>query len=157
MAFATLLILPASLAGGVVAASLVNGSLSIAALFGLLPVLGIAARNSIMLISHYQNLEIEEGKPFGPELVLRGSRERVAPTLMTALTTALAVLPFVVTGNIAGQEIVSPMGIVILGGLVTSTIVNLFALPALYLRFGASREPELGFQRADVPAVAADD
>jgi Cu/Ag efflux pump CusA len=157
MAFATLLILPASLAGGVVAASLVNGSLSVAALFGLLPVLGIAVRNSIMLISRYQNIEIEEGKPFGPELVLRGSRERVAPTLMTALTTAFAVLPFVVTGNIPGQEIVFPMGIVILGGLVTSTIVNLFALPALYLRFGASREPELGFQRADVPAVAADD
>jgi Cu/Ag efflux pump CusA len=157
MAFANLLILPASLAGGVVAASLVNGSLSVAALFGLLPVLGIAARNSIMLISHYQNIEIEEGKPFGPELVLRGSRERVAPTLMTALTTALAVLPFVVTGNIPGQEIVSPMGIVILGGLVTSTLVNLFALPALYLRFGSSREPELGFQRTDVPAIAADD
>ena len=157
MAFATLLMLPASLAGGVVAASLVNGSLSVAALFGLLPVLGIAARNSIMLISHYQNLEIEEGKPFGPELVLRGSLERVAPTLMTALTTALAVLPFVITGNIPGQEIVFPMGIIILGGLVTSTIVNLFALPALYLRFGASREPELGFQRGDVPAVAADD
>jgi CzcA family heavy metal efflux pump len=157
MAFATLLILPASLAGGVVAASLTNSSLSVAALFGLLPILGIAARNSIMLISHYQHIEIEEGKPFGPELVLRGSRERVAPTLMTALTTGLAVLPFVLTGNIPGQEIVFPMGIVILGGLVTSTLVNLFALPALYLRFGASREPELGFQRADVPAVAADD
>jgi Cu/Ag efflux pump CusA len=157
MALATLFILPASLAGGVVAASLTNSSLSVAALFGLLPILGIAARNAIMLISHYQHIEIEEGKPFGPELVLRGSRERVAPTLMTALITALAVLPFVVTGNIPGQEIVFPMGIVILGGLVTSTIVNLFALPALYLRFGASREPELGFQRADVPAVAADD
>ena len=157
MAFATLLILPASLAGGVVAASLTNSSLSVAALFGLLPILGIAARNSIMLISHYQHIEIEEGKSFGPELVLRGSRERVAPTLMTALTTGLAVLPFVLTGNIPGQEIVFPMGIVILGGLVTSTLVNLFALPALYLRFGASREPELGFQRADVPAVAADD
>ncbi|HEX9388767.1 MAG TPA: efflux RND transporter permease subunit [Anaerolineales bacterium] len=157
MAIATLLILLASLAGGVVAASLTNSSLSVAALFGLLPILGIAARNSIMLISHYQHIEIEEGKPFGPELVLRGSRERVAPTLMTALTTGLAVLPFVLTGNIPGQEIVFPMGIVILGGLVTSTLVNLFALPALYLRFGASRESELGFQRADVPAVAAYD
>jgi Cu/Ag efflux pump CusA len=156
MAIATLLILPASLAGGVVAASLTNSSLSIAALFGLLPILGIAARNSIMLISHYQHIEIEEGKPFGPELVLRGSRERVAPILMTALTTALAVLPFVITGNIPGQEIVFPIGIVILGGLVTSTFVNLFALPALYLRFGASREPELRFQPTDIPAVATD-
>lgn len=157
MAFATLLVLPASMAGGVVAASLMNESLSVAALFGLLPVLGIAARNSIMLISRYQNIEVEEGKPFGVELVMRGSRERVAPTLMTALITGLAVLPFVMTGNIPGQEIVFPMGIVILGGLVTSTLVNLFALPALYLRFGASREPELGFQRAEIPAVAADD
>jgi Cu/Ag efflux pump CusA len=157
MALATLLILPASLAGGVVAASLIHGSLSAAALFGLLPVLGIAGRNSIMLISRYQNIEVEEGKPLGPELVLRGSRERVAPTLMTALITGLAVLPFVITGNIPGQEIIFPMGIIILGGLVTSTLVNLFALPALYLRFGASREPELSFQRADVPAVAADD
>jgi Cu/Ag efflux pump CusA len=157
MAFTTLLVLPASLAGGMVAASLINGSLSVAAMFGLLPVLGIAARNSIMLISHYQNIEIEEGKPFGPELVLRGSRERVAPTLMTALTTGLAVLPFVITGNIPGQEIVFPMGIVMVGGLVTSTLVNLFALPALYLRFGSSREPELGFQRVEAPAIAADD
>ncbi len=74
MAFATLLVLPASLAGGVVAASLTNSSLSVAALFGLLPILGIAARNSLMLISHYQHIEIEEGKPFGRELVLRGSR-----------------------------------------------------------------------------------
>ncbi|HXD09126.1 MAG TPA: efflux RND transporter permease subunit, partial [Anaerolineales bacterium] len=156
MAFATLLVLTASLAGGVVTASLVNSSLSVAALFGLLPILGIAARNSMMLISHYQHIETEEGKPFGLELVLRGSIERVAPTLMTAVTTGLAVLPFVLTGNIPGQEIVFPMGIVILGGLVTSTIASVFLLPALYLRFGASREPELSFQRADIPAVAAD-
>lgn len=156
MAFAILMILPASLAGGVAAATLINGTLSVAALFGLLPILGIAARNSIMLISHYQHIELEEGKPFGPELVLRGSRERVVPILMTALTTGLAILPFALSGNIPGQEIVFPMAIVILGGLVTSTLVNLFALPALYLRFGASREPELGFQAADVPAVATD-
>jgi len=156
MAFATLLVLTASLAGGVVAASLVNSSLSVAALFGLLPILGITARNSMMLISHYQHIEMEEGKPFGPELVLRGSLERIAPTLMTAVTTGLAVLPFVITGNIPGQEIVFPMGIVILGGLVTSTLASVFVLPALYLRFGASREPELSFQRADIPAVAAD-
>ena len=140
MAFANLLILPASLAGGVVAASLVNGSLSVAALFGLLPVLGIAARNSLMLISHYQNIEIEEGKPFGPELVLRGSRERVAPTLMTALTTGLALVPLVLAGDIPGQEIEYPMAIVILGGLVTSTLLNLLVVPALYLRFGKPRQ-----------------
>ncbi|HLO33001.1 MAG TPA: efflux RND transporter permease subunit [Anaerolineales bacterium] len=156
MAFANLLILTAALVGGLLAAFLTGGTLSLASLFGLLTILGIAARNSIMLINHYQRLEQEEGKPFGPELVLRGSQERVAPTLMTALTTGLAVLPFVIFGNIPGQEIVYPMAVIILGGLVTSTWLNLFALPALYLRFGASREADLGFQRVDLPAVATD-
>jgi Cu/Ag efflux pump CusA len=157
MAFVNLLILPAALAGGVIAAILTNGTLSVASLFGLLAVLGIAARNSVMLITHYQNLELEDGEAFGPELVLRGSRERAVPTLMTALTTGLALLPFVIFGNIPGQEIVSPMAIIILGGLVTSTWLNLFAMPALYLRFGASREPELGLHpAAEAPAAATD-
>lgn len=156
MAFVNFLILPAALAGGVLAAFLTNGTLSVVALFGLLAVLGIAARNSIMLIAHCQQLEVD-GEAFGPELVLRGSRERVTPTLMTALTTGLALLPFVLFGNIPGHEIVSPMAIVILGGLVTSTWLNLFAMPALYLRYGASREADLGFQPvAESPAIAAD-
>jgi Cu/Ag efflux pump CusA len=158
MAAMTLVSLAAALAGGLLAAFLINGTLSsVVSLFGLLPVLGIAARNGVMLISHYQHIELVEGKPFGPELVLRGSRERLAPTLITALTTAFALLPFMLFGNIPGLEIVHPMAFVILGGLVTSTLVNLFALPALYLRFGAGREAELGFQRADLPAVASDD
>jgi Cu/Ag efflux pump CusA len=156
VAFANLLILPAALAGGVIAAILTNGTLSVASLFGLLAVLGIAARNSIMLITHYQNLELEHGQAFGPELVLRGSRERAVPTLMTALTTGLALLPFVLFGNIPGHEIVAPMAIVILGGLVTSTWLNLFVMPALYLRFGASRESELGLQPAAEAPAAAD-
>jgi Cu/Ag efflux pump CusA len=75
---------------------------------------------------------------------------------MTALATGLALLPFVIFGNIPGHEIVRPIAIVTLGGLVTSTWLNLFAMPGLYLRFGASREADLGFQRADVPALAAD-
>jgi Cu/Ag efflux pump CusA len=122
----------------------------------LLVILGIATRNSIILISHYRVLEDQEGEPFGLGLILRGSRERVAPTLMTALTTGLVLLPFVLFGNIPGLEIVYPMAIAILGGLVTSTLFNLLALPGLYLRFGASREADLGFQRSDLP-VAADD
>ena len=107
-----------------------------------------------MLISHYQHLEEQEGEAFGPELVLRGARERLAPIVMTALTTALALLPFVLFGNIPGHEIVRPMAIVILGGLVTSTLLNLFVLPALYLRFGASREPILGCSAP--PCIAGD-
>jgi Cu/Ag efflux pump CusA len=89
-----------------------------------------------MLISHYQHLEDEEGEPFGQELVIRGARERIAPIMMTALTAGLALVPLVIAGNTPGHEIEHPMAIVILGGLVTSTLVNLFIVPALYLVFG---------------------
>jgi Cu/Ag efflux pump CusA len=159
MAIANLLVLIASLAGGVLAAFLAGGALSLAALFGLLAVFGLAARNSIMLVTHYQRLELENGESFGPDLILHGARERVTPTLVTALTTGLALLPFALFGNIPGHEVISPMAIVILGGLVTSTLISLFAMPALYLRFGASREPDLGFQPVagvDMSASAAD-
>ena len=76
---------------------------------------------------------------FGPELVIRGAKERIAPIMMTALTTALALVPLIAAGNIAGQEIEYPMGVVILGGLISSTLINLFVVPSLYLRFGRSR------------------
>jgi Cu/Ag efflux pump CusA len=85
-------------------------------------VLGIAARNDIMLVSHYRHLETEEGQPFGKDLVLRGSEERLAPILMTALATWLALLLIVVGGNKPGHEIEHQMAVVILCGLVTSTI-----------------------------------
>jgi Cu/Ag efflux pump CusA len=157
MAFVTLLLLLAALAGGLLAAILANGTLSIASLFGLLAVLGIAARNAIALINHYQHLEMERGETFGSDMVLRGSRDRVTPTVMTALTTSLVLLPFVLLGNAPGLEIVHPMAIIVVGGLIVSTLLNLVALPALYLRYGASREVDLGLQpAADLPAVAAD-
>ncbi len=92
-----------------------------------------------MLVSHYRHLETEEGQPFGKDLVLRGSEERLAPILMTALATGLALLPIVVSGNRPGHEIEHPLAVVILGGLVTSTILNLFLMPALYLRYGRSQ------------------
>jgi CzcA family heavy metal efflux pump len=153
LAAAVLVTLPAALAGGVLAAFLGGGGLlSLGLLAGLLTILGIALRNSTMLISHYQHLEEQEGETFGPSLVLRGAQERLAPILMTALATGLALLPFVIFGNIPGHEIVRPIAIVVLGGLVTSTLLNLFILPALYLRFGASREPDLGL--LPVPAVS---
>jgi Cu/Ag efflux pump CusA len=87
-------------------------------------------------VNHYQHLQDVEAQPFGPELVLRGSRERLAPILMTALATGLALVPLVISGEIPGAEIEYPMAIVILGGLVTSTLLNLFLVPTLYLRFG---------------------
>jgi CzcA family heavy metal efflux pump len=131
--------LPFALIGGVAAAILTGGVLSLGSLIGFITVLGIAARNGIMLVSHYRHLETEEAQPFGKDLVLRGSEERLAPILMTALATGLALLPIVVSGNKPGHEIEHPLAVVILGGLVTSTILNLFLMPALYLRFGKSK------------------
>jgi Cu/Ag efflux pump CusA len=103
-----------------------------------LTVLAITVRQAIMLISDYQKFRRQEGATFGPELVLRGIRDRAAPILMTAIVTALAVLPFLVFGNLPGHEILRPMAVVILGGLVTATSYVLCMVPALYLRFGAS-------------------
>jgi Cu/Ag efflux pump CusA len=139
LATMSFLSLPVAMVGGVLAAYYTSGVLSLGSLVGFLTILGIAARNGIMLISHYQHLEEQEGQPFGRELVLRGSRERVAPIMMTALTAGLALVPLVIAGNIPGHEIEHPMAIVILGGLVTSTLVNLFIVPGLYLRFGKGK------------------
>jgi len=118
-----------------------GGILSLGSLVGFVTVLGIAARNGIMLVSHYRHLEEEEGEPFGPGLVIRGSEERLAPILMTALATGLALVPLALAGTKPGHEIEHPMAVVILGGLVTSTVLNLFLMPALYLAFGHSRRP----------------
>jgi Cu/Ag efflux pump CusA len=137
------LTLPSALVGGVLAAFFSIGVISLGALVGFLTVFGIAARNSILLIDHCQHLERYEGETFGPGLVLRGARERLAPILMTAITTGVALVPLVVVGDIPGHEIEYPMAVVILGGLVTSTLINLFVVPSLYLRFGAGVAPEM--------------
>ena len=89
-----------------------------------------------MLVSHYRHLEGEEAMPFGPDLAIRGAEERLAPILMTALVTGLALVPIIAGGDRSGHEIEHPMAVVILGGLVTSTVLNLFLLPAIYLRYG---------------------
>ena len=139
MAFLTL---PVALAGGVLAA-LINGSeLSLGALVGLLALLGIAARNALLFIRHFQNLERYEGEVFGRELVQRGAQDRVGPTLTTAAILIVASLVFIVLGPRPGLEILSPMAVVLLGGLVTTTAVALIVLPVLYLRFG-ERQPAL--------------
>jgi Cu/Ag efflux pump CusA len=91
------------------------------------------------MVSHFQHLERVEGVPFGPALVIQGAKERLAPVLMTALAAALAVIPLIVAGNVAGQEIEYPMAFVILGGLITATMLNLILMPVIYLRFGKSR------------------
>ena len=131
--------LPFALVGGVMAVALTGGVLSLGSLVGFVTVIGIAARNGIMLLSHYRHLEREEGMAFGRDLVLRGAEERLVPILMTAACAGLALVPLIVAGNAPGHEIEHPMAIVILGGLISSTVLNLFLMPALYARFGQER------------------
>jgi CzcA family heavy metal efflux pump len=133
--------LPIALVGGVLAAYFFgDGVISLGSLVGFLTVFGIVARNGIMLISHAQHLEHQEGMRFGPELVMRAAKERLVPIMMTVLTTGLALIPLVAAGSIPGQEIEYPMALVILGGLITATLLNLFVVPSLYLRFAKSRK-----------------
>jgi len=136
VALLVFLTIPFALIGGVAGVLLTGGVLSLGALVGFVTVLGIAARNGIMLVSHYRHLEQVEGMPFGEELVLRGTEERLVPILMTALATGLALLPIALGGTRPGYEIEHPLAVVIVGGLLTSTVLNLLLVPALYLRYG---------------------
>jgi CzcA family heavy metal efflux pump len=142
LAILSFLTLPSALVGGILAAWATTGVISLGSLVGFFTVLGIAARNGIMMINHFQHLETVEGEPFGPGLVIRGAKERLSPILMTALATGLALVPLAIAGDLPGHEIEHPLAIVILGGLVTSTLLNLFVLPSLYLRFGRSMRAE---------------
>jgi CzcA family heavy metal efflux pump len=141
LAVLAMVTLPSALVGGVIGAYLGDGIISLGSMVGFLTILGIAARNSIMLIDHFQHLERFEGEKFGPGLVLRGARERLSPIMMTTLTTIVAVLPLVVAGSIPGHEVEHPMAIVILGGMITSTLLNLFVVPSMYLRYAANGRP----------------
>jgi CzcA family heavy metal efflux pump len=142
LALVAFVTLPMALVGGVLAAFAGGSTLSLGALIGFLALLGVTARSGILLLKHYQHLEQHGGEPFGPGLVLRGTREQCAPIVMTATTIGVVLVPLVLFGAMAGIEIVHPMAIVILGGLVTSTLLTLFVVPALYLRFGRSPEPD---------------
>jgi len=137
--------LPASIAGGVLAASAGGGVISLGSIVGFLAVLGIAARNGVLLIHHYQHLEGQEKVPFGLDLVLRGARERMLPILTSSAAIIAALLPIVVSGQIPGLEIVRPTAIVILGGLVASTLYTLFVIPALYLVLGGGAESQVDY------------
>ena len=130
--------LPLALIGGIAAVLATGAVISVGSLIGFITLFGIATRNGLMMVSHYEHLQNEEGASF-EEAVVRGSLERLSPVLMTALTAALALLPLVLAGGQPGNEIQSPMGIVILGGLLTSTALNMIVLPALYSRFGRAR------------------
>jgi CzcA family heavy metal efflux pump len=134
-----LLSVPAALSGGIVAAWWSGQDVSIATLVGLIAVAGIAARNVIMLLTRYQSLAMEEGMAFGGKLIMRGTVERVAPILMTALTAAFALVPLALAGGAPGKEILQPMAIVMIGGLVSSTLLSLVLTPAAYRLLGDDR------------------
>jgi len=134
--------LPFALVGGVLAVALSGATLSLGSLVGFVTLFGIATRNSVMLISHYDHLVSVEGETWGPEAALRGAGERLGPILMTATVTALALLPLALGSGDPGREIEGPMAIVILGGLVTSTLLSLLVLPTLALHFVRFRPDE---------------
>lgn len=123
--------LPLALVGGIIAVSLSDGVLSVASLVGFITLFGIATRNGIMLVSHYEHL-MRESEIRLEEAVERGSAERLIPILMTALSSGLALVPLVLAGHQPGNEIQSPMGVVILGGLISSTLLNMFVVPTIY-------------------------
>lgn len=141
--------LPLALIGGIAAVFIVSeGEASVASLVGFITLFGIATRNGIMLITHYNHLMKDEGMTFGRELAARGAMERLSPILMTALTAGLGLLPLALSAGKPGRELEQPMAVVILGGLFTSTLLNMVVLPVLYLKYGqpASTEDSVALQ-----------
>jgi CzcA family heavy metal efflux pump len=135
----TLINLPFSLAGGVGAAFLSGSSLSVGSMVGFVTLFGITIRNTIMLVSHYRHLTEKEGWKWGMETAFHGALQRLPSILMTALVTGLALLPIAIDSDNPGREIMGPMAAVIIGGLVTSTLLSLISLPVLFARFGDFR------------------
>ena len=131
-----LLNLPFALVGGVVAVLLTGSTLSVGSLVGFITLFGLTIRNSIMLVSHYQHLVVEEQLSWGLDVAIKGAQERLPSILMTALVTALAMLPIAIDIDNPGREILGPMAAIIIGGLASSTILNLLVMPVIMLRFG---------------------
>ena len=144
--------LPLALIGGVVMVFLSGGTLSIASLVGFITLFGIATRNGIMLISHYSHLMTEEGVGFR-DAIVQGSMERLSPILMTALVTGVGLIPLALGVGEPGKEIQQPMAVVILGGIFTSTFLNMIVIPALYLKYGRAEAPAAVSGLSRIPGV----
>jgi CzcA family heavy metal efflux pump len=147
--------LPFALVGGVLSVVLTGANLSLGSMVGFVTLFGISLRNSIMLISHYEHLVHVDRLPWQVDTAVRGASERLVPILMTALVTALALLPLALTSGAAGNEIEGPMAIVILGGLITSTTLNLIVLPTLALRYGRFERNEFAEPGGAAEGIAA--
>jgi len=127
---------PLALIGAVMALWLTGQPLSVASMVGFITLTGIAARNGILKISHYINLALQEGMPFGRDLVVRGSLERLTPVLMTALAAGVALVPLLIDAATPGKEILHPVAVTIFGGLISATLLDTFLTPVLFLRYG---------------------
>jgi HME family heavy-metal exporter len=144
-----LTIIPISLVGGVFYTSLTLNNISIATLVGFIAVTGIAARNNIMLLSHYLHLMRHEAEAFSKAMVIRGTQERLVPILMTAISAGLALVPLLLAANEPGKEILNPVAIVIVGGLISSTLLGLAVTPAIFYTFcRASAEKSIRLESA---------
>ena len=132
---------PFALVGGVLAVFATGGLLTVGAMVGFVTLFGITMRNSMMMVSHYEHLVNQEGVIWGVATAIRGASERLVPVLMTAIVTALGLLPLAIGSGEPGREIEGPMAVVILGGLVTSTALNLLVLPTLSLKYGRFLAP----------------
>jgi CzcA family heavy metal efflux pump len=155
LATLTMLTLPIGAVGGVVAVLAAGGTLSFGSYIALFAVFGIAARGGVLLFDRFRQLEQHEREAFGPGLVLRGARERTAPVVMTALATGLVFVPVLVMGSRPGLELLHPIAVVVVGGLITSALFTLFVLPVLYLRFGSSGAAEAAEAEELIPVSGA--
>jgi Cu(I)/Ag(I) efflux system membrane protein CusA/SilA len=136
IAFQIMINIPLALIGSVIAITLSDRTISIASMVAFVTLCGIASRNGIMMISHYLHIMVHEGEKFSKEMVVRGTLERLSPVLMTALAAILGLIPLVLSRGAPGKEILHPVAVVIVGGLLSSTILDMWVTPTIFYKFG---------------------